>query len=173
MYVKLICLAPQLTTLWSSRSKAGLKPWLIRFWYFITITTKRNCHTFHVPQSIDTNFPLSGISSTQLSIYPMNKITTTCVKDQWMHDKVQELIPRLKTNVSIFAFLFFFNPIELNWIELNNWWYRWKMYVVSLLRETVSTFEVQRGPRIVMQFCYLWAEGMLSLRGQYSLSNNA
>ena len=119
MYVKLICLAPQLTTLRSSRSKAGLKPWVIRFWYFITITTKRNCHTFHVPQSIDTNFPLSGTSSTQLSIYRMNKITTTCEKDQWMHDKVQELIPRLKTNLSIFAFLFFFNPIELNWIEFN------------------------------------------------------
>ena len=50
VYVKLICLAPQLTTLWSSRSKAGLRPWVIRFWYFITITTKRNCHTFHVPK---------------------------------------------------------------------------------------------------------------------------
>lgn len=77
--------------------------------------TKRNCHTFHVPQSIDINFPLSGISSTHLSIYPMNKITTTCEKDQWMHDKVQELIPRLKQISPSSLFLFFFNPVELNW----------------------------------------------------------
>lgn len=47
------------------------------------------------------------------------------------------------------------------------------MCVVRLLRETDTTFEVQRGPRIAMRFFHLWADGMLSVRGLYSLSNNA
>jgi len=136
--------------------------------------TKRNCHTFHVPQSIDINFPLSGISSTHLSIYPMNKITTTCEKDQWMHDKVQELIPRLKQISPSSLFLFFFNPVELNWIELN-WIEQLMIPVKNVCGSFVrwDSFNFWSSTGAANRDAVLSLDGMLSVRGQYSLSNNA